>query len=126
MNYIIITNNPLVQSSYPPASIICAKDYLDVLKQVRDHIHQGFKLLSHPQAGSIKPYETPYRSVIISKESTALDYKSLQYIENAIERFETLSTSMGFRDFNNDERILNDFQVIDAGLIKTAVASFNM
>ncbi len=121
MNFTVITNNPLVQSSYPSINIIVAQSYIDVLITTRNHIHEGAKLLSHPQAGSIKPYETPYRSIVISKDSSNLSFDSLQYIENAIERFQSLSNSMGFKKHN--ERFLQDFQVIDADLIKSTIAS---
>ncbi len=123
MNYLIITNNPLVQSGYPSENIVTAQNYFDVLTLARNRIHEGARLLSHPQAGSIKPYETPYRSIVVSKEIFTLDFNSLQFIESAIERFETLSKSMGFREY--DERILGDFQVIDAGLIKNTIATLN-
>ena len=123
MNYFIITNNPLVESSYPSENIIVAQSYIDVLTTTRNHIHAGAKLLSHPQAGSIKPYETPYRSVMVSKDQPGLDFSSLQYIESAIERFKTLSKSMGMREYN--EKVLADFQVVDAGLIKSAVAAMD-
>ena len=123
MNYFIITNNPLVESSYPSENIIVAQSYIDVLTTTRNYIHAGAKLLSHPQAGSVKPYETPYRSVMVSKDQPGLDYSSLQYIENAIERFETLSKSMGMREYN--EQVLADFHVVDAGLIKSAVAALD-
>lgn len=122
MNYTIITNNPLVQSTYASQDIIKVKNYIDVLTTARDHVHQGAKLLSHPQAGSIKPYETPYRSVLISNEhDLSLDINSLQHIERAIERFESLSNSMGHREYQ--EETLKDFQVVDADLIKSAMGS---
>ncbi len=121
MNFKIITNNPLVVSEYKAYDVLFVENYLDVLTTVRDHVHEGAKLLSHPQAGSIKPYETPYRTVIVAKEQGALDYDSLHHIENAIERYTTLSKSMGFREY--DERCINDFQVIDEGLIRSAVQS---
>ena len=93
--------------------------YHDVLLKARDYVHQGHKLLSHPQAGSIKPYETPYRTIIMSSEQNELDFKSLHYIERALERFTVLSGSMGMREY--DERCMNDFQVIDEGLIRSAI-----
>lgn len=123
MSYLIITNNPLIQSQYANDELVVVQKYQDVLFKVRDYVHQGHKLLSHPQAGSIKPYETPYRTVIMSSEQDALDFKSLHYIESALERFATLSSSMGLREY--DERCINDFQVIDEGLVRSAISSMN-
>lgn len=123
MSYIIITNNPLIQNKYSHDALVAVQKYQDVLLKARDYVHQGHKLLSHPQAGSIKPYETPYRTIIMSSEQNELDFKSLHYIESALERFTALSNSMGIREY--DEQCINDFQVIDEGLIRSAIASMN-
>lgn len=123
MNYFIITNNPLIQQKYVNDDLVVVEKYQDVLFSARDYIHQGYQLLSHPQAGSIKPYETPYRSIIMSCEQNVLDFKSLQYIESALERLAVLSSAMGVRQY--DERCLKDFQVIDEGLIRSAMMSMN-
>lgn len=122
MNYIIITNNPLVQQKYSEENdVILVEHYRDVLTTTRNYVHQGAKLLSHPQAGSIKPYETPYRTIVVSKAQGGLDFESLSYIESALERFISLSNSMGVRSY--DESCLQDFQVIDQGLLHSALMS---
>lgn len=122
MHYYIISNNPMVLKHYPAQSI--AQDsYRNVLLAVRDHIHQGARLLSHPQAGSVKSYETPYRSVLISVEQTELDFDSLQQIENAIERFDTLESCKRLRDW--PQQVLEDFQLIDFSLVKTGMESLD-
>jgi len=123
MTYLIITNNPLIQKKYANDTLVVVQKYQDVLLKARDYVHQGHKLLSHPQAGSIKPYETPYRTIIMNCEQNELDFKSLHYIESALERFATLSNSMGLREYN--ERCIDDFQVIDEGLVRSAMASMN-
>ena len=123
MDYIIITNNPLVYKKYIERDVVLVTDYKAVLITTRDYIHQGAKLLSHPQAGSIKPYETPYRTVLVSKVKVALDFDSLHYIETALERFISLSASMGLKSYNNI--CLDDFQIIDESLIASALASLS-
>jgi hypothetical protein len=48
-------------------------------------IHKGAKLITHPLMGSIKPNETPFRSIIVSEgEGTSLDIESLVIIESSI------------------------------------------
>lgn len=121
MDYIIITNNPLVYQKYIKCDVVWLENYKEVLITTRDYIHQGAKLLTHPQAGSIKPYETPYRTVLVSKIQGTLDLESLHYIESALERFISLSESMGIKGY--DHNCLEDFQVIDESLIAGAVAS---
>jgi hypothetical protein len=87
-------------------------DYLEILKLVRDRIHLGHRLLTHPLAGSVKPYETPYRTILMSAEKGNLDEKALNIIEESIE---TCKKLMKNRNWNDD--VLKDFQLIDYGLI---------
>lgn len=118
----IVTNNPLVRDKYVGKLDITFLDgkYIDVLMQTRDKVHQGFKVMSHPLAGSIKPNETPYRSVIIMR-GDCLDYDSLSIIEDSLCAFEKFSSAKPMPEWN--ERILRDFQVIDCDLIDSAVES---
>lgn len=96
--------------------------YLDILLYVRDRVHQGYELLTHPLSGSIKPNETPYKSIIISKKGNKLDQKSLDIIEASIE------TAQSFFKMENtpnwSDRVLEDFRVIDLSLIGNVLDSF--
>lgn len=115
---IIITNNPMSRENFNNGHIL---DFLDgntmeVLKKVRDYIHKGHRLLTHPLMSSIKPNETPYRTVIISKKTNnAIDMESLKYIEEGIYATEKFTKKLGIPKWN--EKILEDFQLIDYDLI---------
>ena len=67
--YIIITNNPFVKEKLLNKRPVCYKpvDYEAILRYVKTLIEAGHQLLSHPLAGSVKPGETPYRSIMISQ-----------------------------------------------------------
>ena len=82
-DYIIITNNPLVPQMLDEEHEVDYSEisYEDVLGKVRDRIHEGHLLLSHPLSGSVKPNETPYKSVMISRKAGKLDERSLSIIE---------------------------------------------
>jgi hypothetical protein len=118
-SYIIVTNNPLVIEHYKDKQIKKVKSYLEVLESVRDYIHLGHKLLTHPLAGSVKPNQNPYRTVLISKEVASLDFNSLSLIENAIE----VTTKMiREQDTPNwSEEIRKDFQFVDKSHIDSAM-----
>ncbi|WP_427338829.1 GrdX family protein [Caloranaerobacter sp. DY30410] len=121
MGKILITNNPLVKNQLSKYILVeyYETDYLNILRKVRDRVHLGHKLLSHPLSGSVKPNETPYKSIIISIDRGNLDYDSLIIIERSIE-----TTEKFLRDFktpNWSEKILLDFQTIDLSLIKDIV-----
>ena len=70
MKYIIITNNPLVRDKYSDKEVEYYDiSYQDVLQLVKNKIALGHKILTHPLSGSVKPKETPYKSIMISKNT---------------------------------------------------------
>lgn len=117
MKQYVITNNSLVHKKYMREYEVEYLDitYMDILKYVRDKVHSGHKLLTHPLSGSIKPNETPYKSVIISKEVESLDMDSLMIIEESISTADKFINKIGVRKFDN--KSLEDFKVIDLSLI---------
>lgn len=115
---IIITNNPMAKENFENKF---KTDYIDgnvmeVYKRVRDCVHKGHRVLTHPLMSSIKPNEIPYRTVIISKNAdNNIDDWSLSIIEESIGALEKF-----LRDFkvpNWNERVLEDFKLIDYDLI---------
>lgn len=99
-------------------------DIIEVMKTVRNYIHKGYKLLTHPLSGSVKPVETPFKSVAISVDPTTLDMQSLTIIEDAIQMAEKFKHNEN-RAFTIPENILADFRLIDFGLIKSGLEGIN-
>lgn len=119
--YIIVTNNPLVNEKYGNTHNVIYEDvsYEDILKTVRDRIHGGHQMLTHPLSGSVKPNETPYKSVMISEERGTIDERAVMLIENAIDacrKFELKSDRY-------KPEVYKDFQLIDCTLIESGMAS---
>lgn len=119
--YTVITNNPLAYERLKEDHDIRyeAVSYEGVLHLVRDEIHQGAILLSHPLSGSVKPNETPYKSVLVKKSKGTTHMDSVQIIESAIHsvsKFEDRTGTYG-------ENVLEDFRLIDWGLLEGALAS---
>nr|WP_138203802.1 GrdX family protein [Haloimpatiens lingqiaonensis] len=120
-NMIVITNNPLAKEKLANEERVVEIIFIDetvmkVFEKVRDYVHKGHKLLTHPLMSSVKPNETPYRTVSITvKPDSSLDMQSLTIIEGAI------ATTNKFLKIgktpNWTENVLNDFQVIDYDLI---------
>ena len=94
-------------------------DDMRVLKTARDYIHAGHVLLSHPLAGSIKPNETPYKSLMLSVDKQELHLQSVQIIEESIQVCAKFSLNVR----NYLEEVSTDFQYIDCDLIENVVAS---
>lgn len=120
---LLVTNNEKVRDQYGP---LCTLQFvngghMDVLTYVRDLVHNGHKLLTHPLAGSVKPNETPYRSVALEDEATALDLESLDLIEAAL----GLCRQFKPRFHRGDDApsdMREDFAEIDYRLIDGAIA----
>ena len=110
----MVTNNPMVRDKQPEAEFHDT-DYLGVLKIVRDRIHLGHKLLTHPLSGSVKPGETPYKTVVLSDEKGSLDEKALSIIEDSIQTCLKLTKSFERPSWNT--KVLADFQLIDYGFV---------
>ncbi len=122
----IITNNLLVHDKYnEKMGIIYLEEfsYLDILKFVRDKIHKGHKLLTHPLSGSIKPNETPFKSVAISTKKGVLDLQSLEIIQECI--ITTEKFIKGKKTPNWTKEILEDFSLIDFSVIDGAIQSMD-
>ena len=118
MRYIIITNNPLVRDTYVDKEVeFYDKKYEEILQIVKNKIALGHKLLTHPLSGSVKPKETPYKSVMISKNKNEVDIESLEIIENAI------ATCAKFKERSDKwtPKVLKDFELVDFTLIDSAI-----
>ena len=121
MGFIIVTNNDMVYDKYKDE--YCVEYYdcsiKDVMVKVRDKIHDGFKLLTHPLSSSIKPNESLFKSIIISDDKSVLDYNSLLIIENGImtcDKFNKIKYNIVYTD-----KIIEDFQLIDLTVLESAL-----
>jgi len=123
MAVVLLTNNPLAEKKLKNEIQIVfeeEQDYLGILKNARNRIHQGAVLLTHPLSGSIKPSETPFKSLLLKEGEKTLDTGSLQMIEDAIQVAERMIEQTGVRKWT--ELILADFQLIDCDLIRHGLA----
>lgn len=118
----ILTNNSLVKEKYCKNLDITflGGQYIDVLKSARDMVHKGAKLITHPLMGSVKPNETPFRSIIIS-EGINLDIESLTIIESSIAVTEKFQRDNKVPIWN--EKVMDDFRFVDLKLIESALES---
>lgn len=119
----VITNNPLVLEKLKNEEDICylKVTYKELLFEVKKLIFDGYKLLSHPLSGSVKPGETPYKSILISSKKENVDVMSVKMIERAID------TANKFVDRTEGLRadVLSDFQIVDSHLLDSALISAN-
>ena len=116
---VFITNNPMARDAlikrqgcqvrYAPVT------YREVLCLARDAVHRGHKLLTHPLSGSVKPGETPYKTLAVSQETGLLDLPSLSLIESCIATCDKFPV----RAKSKEASLQEDFQTIDLSLIQS-------
>ena len=122
--YRIITNNSLCRDKYQellPVEYLEGKGYMDVLLTVRDYIQKGWRLETHPMTGSLKPNQTPYKSIMVS--DLPLDqeefYSQEMTIENRILSCRKFLEIKQTPDWS--EEIRKDFMIVDLSLIEGAI-----
>lgn len=122
MKNIIVTNNRMVKDKFQDLfqiEFIEGLDYIKVLRFIRDKLHQGHQLLTHPLSGSIKPNETPFKSVMISGAKSSLDQQGLAIVEESIATAAKFITNKATPEW--PESVLVDFRVIDLSLMENVI-----
>ncbi len=120
---IIVTNNTRSYENFKDKYKVFFVEgtLMDVFTTTRDYIHKGYILLTHPLSGSIKPNETPFKTIAISEvPQNELDFNSLMLIENSIETASKLLVNKQTKSWS--ENVLDDFRAIDFDLIKNALS----
>lgn len=124
VSIIIVTNNPKVFQKFNgkyEIEYLENESYLDVLLKVRDKLHKGHKLLSHPLSGSVKPNETPFKSILISQKKGKIDFGSISILENSIATYEKFIKIKRLPDWNQD--VVVDFMVVDLSLLENTLVN---
>ena len=122
MSNILITNNSYVYDKYKNTMELIFKEdfnYMEILEFVRDKVHEGYELLTHPLSGSVKPNETPYKTIMVSKEKGELDENGLSMVEESILTSRKFMTNKVTPEWT--ESVLDDFKVIDLSLIENVI-----
>lgn len=110
----IITNNSSVVEKYETVIFIDGS-VEDVLIRVRDYVHMGYELISHPLPASLRMMFSPVRSVILGHLMETVDYYSAEVIEDSIIKYRN---HMDFRriDYANEA----DYKMIDLILFESS------
>ena len=123
--YIVVTNNVLCRDRYQDTCRVEYQEdwtYLDVLLRARDLVHTGAQLITHPMAGSLKPNQTPYRSVVLGT-GTMEDKEPLEDVmlmENSIDSCQKFLRGRPLPNWPED--IKKDFRTLDLSFIYGAMA----
>lgn len=118
---ILITNNDKVYLKYKDKlQCIFTEKYEEVLIKVRDMVYDRHILLTHPQASSLKPNQTPYRSVVLYPQGNEDNMKDILLIEKCLETFKQWQ-KISLTPENYSDKIAEDFKVIDLSIIDNII-----
>ncbi len=122
-SFLILTNNPMVAETFSesfPVEFLAQSSDRDVLMRARDRVHLGHRILTAPLSGSVKPWETPYRSVMMTAgREDGVDYFSLVNMERALSLLQDSKQGHRVPPGTADR----DYQIVDLSLIKSALPS---
>lgn len=95
--------------------------YLDVLLKVKDYIQKGWCLETHPMTGSLKPNQTPYKSVMISNRPVDREdfYNQEITMENSVSICQKFQAIRQTPDW--PEHLREDYREVDLSLIEGAL-----
>jgi hypothetical protein len=118
---ILITNNDRVYEKYKDTiKIILLNTYEEVLIKVRDMVYDRHLLLTHPQASSLKPNQTPYRSVVVYPKGNEDNMKDIMLIEKCVQVYyewqEIAASPAKYAD-----KVANDFKTIDLSVVENII-----
>ena len=117
----LITNNDRVYEKYKnDLEVILLKTYEEVLLKTRDLVYDRHVLLTHPQASSLKPNQTPYRSVVVYPKGEEDNMKDIMLIEKCIETFRQWQDIAKTPD-SYEDKVANDFKTIDLSVIDNII-----
>lgn len=130
--FIVVTNNPMAEAELAADYTVIFRElpFKEFLEFLKEKVCEGYPLLTHPLSGSVKPGETPYKSVLMGSkpldtcngcgcencEELAFSDKLLSNALTAYEKFKLRPDR-----FASD--VLSDLQLIDLTLIKSAIDS---
>lgn len=120
-DFLIITNNPMVKNINDIDIKWVDDDSTAVYYQTYNMVAAGHKLLSHPLAGSVKPNQNPFRSIMVSKSAAGVDNNSLKIIEKCLTKVEFMSKDKSSSEVQR--KFADDLQEMDLELMLSALES---
>jgi hypothetical protein len=118
--FLVISNNPAVRGIKRAKMYFIEGDCLAVLYQAFSMAASGYKLLSHPLAGSVKPEYNYYRSIVFSAEpKDQVDLMHLRLLDRCLLKLEERQNA-GI----SSERLAlytQDLQIMDIEFLNSAL-----
>ena len=115
--YTIVTNNPVIKEEFDNVHFIDGS-FLDVLIKVRNMVHGGHVLISHPLGASVRMLFSPYRSILVGETNEKVNLFSLEIIEASI-----INYQKNMEKRNPDKKNAQDYSMIDRELLLSTLSN---
>lgn len=96
---------------------------MDVFVAVRDLVHRGCLLLTHPLYGNLRPHQQPFRSILLEEREGLVDLDSLSWIEEAVAVYRAEEGRVPLPDAL-PEGTRADYAFIDAELMRESLERY--
>lgn len=97
----IVTNNPLLKDE--AGAVYVDGSFRDVLVKVRDLVHAGHELITHPLFASLGMMFSPYRTVVLSSACGQASALEMEMAENSIARYDQATEGrVRFYEYDKD------------------------
>ena len=124
-NTVLVTNNEGLYRNVRKGRLVEGSS-LDVLLSVRNSVHLGSRLLTHPLCGNLRPYQQPFRSILIQEfPGELVDLESLSMIEDAVAVYKSCEDRMLLPE-SLDEPTRADYAFIDGELMRESLEQYGM
>ncbi|MEI6857082.1 GrdX family protein [Psychrilyobacter sp.] len=121
MGCLIVSNNPMVKEKFDNVYFIESTSR-ELLEKVRNLVHSGSELITHPLGVSLRMIYSPSFTVVINKKEGKLNSLHSKIIETSIEKYD-LHMGAGLRE--EDVKNSKDYSVIDYKLLESALVEIN-
>lgn len=124
----LFTNNPLIETKVTAKH--CRVQFikgtsLEVLLSLRDAVHLGGKLLTHPLYGNLRPYQQPFRTVLAEDIKGKCDFESLSLLENAIDVYQSCIDRL-VKPLDLSGELRADYEFVDFELMRESFAQYRI
>jgi len=116
---LIVSNNPMVKEKFDNVYFIEGTSR-ELLEKVRDLVHSGSELITHPLGASLRMMFSPCFTVVVKEKQGKLNNFHAEIIESSIEKY---NQHMEVRE--EDVKNSKDYAVIDYKLLESALGEIN-
>lgn len=125
----VFTNNAYLARRVSGVCHLVEGSAFDVLVALRDRIHFGARLLTHPLCGNLRPYQQPFRSALLAPPSEgggpSVCPVSLDLVEEALAVYRSCEGRWAIPG-RIPAAVEEDYACVDAALMQESLMRYGL